>query len=105
MTREEAIYRLTALLTMCDFRDAFGDRVDDKLYEDAVAMAIEALKAQPKFTRITIDTDERWLNRKLDVFKDRLYLNEKTMIIYVPFVSFALIVQRGGTIKRIGEEE
>ena len=68
-------------------------------------MAIEALKEQPKFTRITIDTDERWLNRKLDVFKDRLYLNEKTMIIYVPFVSFALIAQRGGTIKRIGEKE
>jgi hypothetical protein len=44
MTREEAIYRLKALLTMCDFRDAFGDRVDDKLYEDAVAMAIEALE-------------------------------------------------------------
>ena len=44
MTREEAIYRLKALLTMCDFRDAFGDRVDDKLYEDAVAIAIEALK-------------------------------------------------------------
>ena len=66
---------------------------------------IEALKEQPKFTRITIDTDERWLNRKLDVFKDRLYLNEKTMIVYVPFVSFELITQRGGTIKRIGEEE
>lgn len=104
MTREEAIYRLKALLTMCDFRDAFGDRVDDKLYEDAVAMAIEALKAEPKFTRVTIDTDEGWLNRKLDVFKDRLYLNEKTMIIYVPFVSFELIAQRGGTIKRIGEK-
>lgn len=43
MTREEAVYRLNALLTMCDFRDAFGDRVDSKLYEDAVAMAIEAL--------------------------------------------------------------
>lgn len=45
MSREETIYRLEALLTMCDFRDAFGDRVDSKLYEDAVAMAIEALKA------------------------------------------------------------
>lgn len=66
--------------------------------------AIEALKEQPKFTRITIDTDERWLSRKLDVFKDRLYLNEKTMIIYVPFVSFEAIAQRGGTIKRIGEK-
>ena len=72
---------------------------------EAIKVAIEALKAQPKFTRITIDTDERWLNRKFDVFKDRLYLNEKTMIIYVPFVSFELIAQRGGTIKRIGEEE
>lgn len=51
MTREEAVYRLNALLTMCDFRDAFGDRVDSKLYEDAVAMAIEALKAQS----ITLD--------------------------------------------------
>ena len=66
--------------------------------------AIEALKAQPKFTRVIIDTDERWLNRKLDVFKERLYLNEKTMIIYVPFVSFELIVQRGGMVKRIGEK-
>lgn len=72
---------------------------------EAIKVAIEALKAQPKFTRITIDTDERWLNRKFDVFKDRLYLNEKTMIIYVPFVSFELISQRGGTIKRIGEKE
>lgn len=72
---------------------------------EAIKVAIEALKAQPKFTRITIDIDERWLNRKFDVFKDRLYLNEKTMIIYVPFVSFELIAQRGGTIKRIGEEE
>ena len=44
MTKEEAVYRLNALLTMCDFRDAFGDRVDSKLYEDAVAIAIEALQ-------------------------------------------------------------
>lgn len=71
------------------------------------AEAIEKLPSarQPKFTRITIDTDERWLNRKLDVFKDRLYLNEKTMIIYVPFVSFEAVAQRGGTVKRIGEKE
>ena len=98
MTREEAIYRLknTAWL---------GSDADRVATENAVQMAIEALKEQPKFTRITIDTDERWLNRKLDVFKDRLYLNEKTMIIYVPFVSFELITQRGGTIKRIGEKE
>ena len=46
MTREEAIYRLKALLTMCDYRDAFGDRVDSKLYEDAVAMAVKALQEQ-----------------------------------------------------------
>ena len=40
---------------MCDFRDAFGDKVDDKLYEDAVAMAIEALQAQKT---------GRWINCK-----------------------------------------
>lgn len=102
MTKERAI-------DLCQSIDKYlcaGNPIwDVKQIHDAMSMAIEALKAQPKFTRITIDTDERWLNRKLDVFKDRLYLNEKTMIIYVPFVSFEAVVQSGGTIKRIGEEE
>ena len=95
MTREEAIKTIRELKR----------ETNDSWYEEVYDMAIEALKAQPKFTRITIDTDERWLNRKFDVFKDRLYLNEKTMIIYVPFVSFALVSKSGGTIKRVGEEE
>lgn len=101
MTREEAIRVLEP------FKDGMFDRYGCPISDAAIALdvAIEELKAQPKFTRITIDTDERWLNRKLDVFKDRLYLNEKTMIIYVPFVSFELIAQRGGTIKRIGEKQ
>lgn len=73
MTREEAVYRLNALLTMCDFRDAFGDRVDSELYEDAVAMAIEALSDVPdtnfgKWSPITsrpMDEEEReeWSDR------------------------------------------
>ena len=46
MTREEASYRLEALLTMCDFRDAYGDAVDHTVYEEAVRLAIEALSAQ-----------------------------------------------------------
>lgn len=60
----------------------------------------------PHFSRITIDTDgEGWLNRKLNVFKDRLYLNEKTMIVYVPFVALEVVCQSGGTFQRVGEEE
>lgn len=100
MTKEEAIKILEE-----GKQDEYTRYQFETCLWTAVDMAIEALKAQPKFTRITIDTDERWLNRKFDVFKDRLYLNEKTMIIYVPFVSFELIAQRGGTIKRVGEEE
>ena len=46
MTNKEAIYRLNALLTMCDFKDAYGDSVDHTVYDEAVNMAIEALKAQ-----------------------------------------------------------
>ena len=99
MTKEDAVAIVSEIRS--DYN--FFDKTEETEYR-ALSMAIEALKAQSKFTRITIDTDERWLNRKLDVFKDRLYLNEKTMIIYVPFVSFEAIVQRGGTIKRIGEE-
>lgn len=102
MTREEAITELSDIRS--DY-NCFNENEEPKYH--ALSMAIEALKTEssPKFKRITIDTDGRWLNRKLDVFKDRLYLNEKTMIIYVPFVSFEAIVQRGGTIKRVGEEE
>ena len=100
MTKEDAV----AIVSEIRSNYNFFDKNEQEEYH-ALSMAIEALKVQPKFTRITIDTDERWLNRKLDVFKDRLYLNEKTMIVYVPFVSYKLITQRGGTIKRIGEKE
>ena len=100
MTKEDAVEIVSEIRSDYNF---FNTREEPEYR--ALSMAIEALKAQPKFTRITIDTDERWLNRKFDVFKDRLYLNEKTMIIYVPFVSFELVAQRGGTIKRIGEEK
>lgn len=45
MTREEAIYRLNALSTMCEYKDAYGDYVDTEPYDTAVEMAVEALKA------------------------------------------------------------
>lgn len=98
MTKEEAGQILETII------ECLYTNLTEERYQE-LKEAIEALKAQPKFTRITIDTDERWLNRKFDVFKDRLYLNEKTMIIYVPFVSFELVSKNGGTIKRVGVEE
>ena len=86
--------------------DVIRETVAEGMMENTLELRINDLpSAEPKFVEVTIDTDERWLNRKFDVFKDRLYLNEKTMIIYVPFVSFELISKRGGTIKRIGEKE
>lgn len=47
MTREEASYRLEALLTMCDFRDAYGNAVDRTVYEEAVNFAKDAISKLP----------------------------------------------------------
>ena len=44
MTKETAIHRLKALLTMCDFEDAYGEHIDNTEYEEAVDMAIKALE-------------------------------------------------------------
>ena len=44
MTREKEIYLLKALLTMCDFKDAFGNSVPQSAYVEAVNAAIEALE-------------------------------------------------------------
>lgn len=60
MTREEAIYRLKALLTMCDFRDAYGNTVSHTVYDEAVDMAIEALKAQlPECKVMPVSCDKK----------------------------------------------
>ena len=67
--------------------------------------AIEALRKKPKFTQVYIGTDVYWLERQLDMYKEKIYLNEQTMIVYVPFVTAELVEACGGTIKRVGEEE
>lgn len=60
---------------------------------------------KPKFTQVVINTDVYWLERQLDMYKERIYLNEQTMIVYVPFVTAELVEACGGTFKRVGEEE
>lgn len=75
MTRKESVYRLEALLTMCDFRDAFGDRVDSKLYEDAVIMAIEALEENESLAKSVNDAAE--LIRKLQKRNDWIPCSER----------------------------
>ena len=67
--------------------------------------AIEALTENPKFTQVYIETDVYWLERQIDMYKETIYLNEQTMIVYVPFVTAELVKACGGTIKRRGEEE
>ena len=57
MTREEIEYRLKALLTMCDFKDAYGDAVDSTVYEEAVDMAIKALEEQKTGTWLIAEKD------------------------------------------------
>lgn len=44
MTKEEAIKNLEALLLRADITDVYGDMEDMTPYEDAVNMAIQALK-------------------------------------------------------------
>ena len=46
MTREKEIYLLKALLTMCEFKDAFGNPVPQSAYVEAVSEAIKALESQ-----------------------------------------------------------
>ena len=97
MTREDAIREM-----MFAKRNVIADGFIDKAYD----MAIEALKTKkPKFTQVAIETDVYWLERQLDMYKEKIYLNEQTMIVYVPLVTAELVTSIGGTINRVGEEE
>lgn len=46
MTEQEAIENLNELLTMCDFKDEYGEFTDTEPYEKSVDMAIQALEKQ-----------------------------------------------------------
>lgn len=60
MTKEEAIYNLKALLTMGDFRDAYGDSICAEPYYEAVDAAVEALKnLQPTCNQLATDCISR----------------------------------------------
>ena len=97
MTKEKVIEEL---LCMKHFVRAESDA------DKALDMAIEALKTEElKFTQVTIETDVPWLERQLDMYKEKIYLNEQTMIVYVPFVTAELVEASVGTFKRVGEEE
>lgn len=44
MNRQVAAYMLSGLLSMCEFRDGYGDCIDPDEYYQAVEMAKEALR-------------------------------------------------------------
>lgn len=101
MTKEEAIKILEE-----GKQDEYTRYQFETCLWTAVDMAIEALKTKkPKFTQVAIETDVYWLERQLDMYKEKIYLNEQTMIVYVPLVTAELVTSIGGTINRVGEEE
>ena len=68
MTREEAVYKLKSVFTMCEFIDAYGEPIDSDIYYEALEVAIEALQQSDHI----VDGDKkddhfRDLTKKVDV--------------------------------------
>lgn len=49
ITRQQAIYYLKAMRTMCVFQDAFGEPVDTDVYDEALDMAINSLETDEAY--------------------------------------------------------
>ena len=49
ITRQQAIYYLKAMRTMCVFQDAFGEPVDTDVYDEALDMAISSLEVDEAY--------------------------------------------------------
>lgn len=99
MTKEDAVEIVSEIRSDYNF---FNTREEPEYR--ALSMAIKALKAQ-RFAKITIATDIDWFAKQVEIYKEGIYLNEQTMIVYVPLVTAELIASIGGTINRVGEEE
>ena len=96
MTKREAI-ELLMNISAFDIDSQRGARK-----QEALGIAIEALKTKkPIFSQVAIETGVYWLERQLDMYKENIFLNEQTMIVYIPFVTAEFVEACGGTFKRM----
>lgn len=86
--------------------DVIRETVAEGMMENTLELRVNDLpSAEPKFVEVTIDTDDDLLARKIASYKEAIYVNRQTMIVYVPLFSVALVTELGGTIKRKGERD
>ena len=81
ITRQQAIYYLKAMRTMCVFQDAFGEPVDTDVYDEALDMAINSLEVDEAYNlmyesmRPTTPEEKASIRKHLDEISEPTGIN------------------------------